>query len=119
MTSPLVKPGQTVNVQLLSTVPRAWQKFVLIKTANVELLHLVIPKGETVPTHEAQGEVVLHCLEGQIAVSARGCTDVLSAGQLSYFLVNEPFAIHGIELASMVVTIIAPQQGPPVELIGD
>ncbi len=119
MTKALVKPGKPVDVRRLGAVLGSRQKAILIQTANVEMIHLVIPAGETIPTHEAQGEIILHCLEGRASVSALGKTVELTAGQLFYFFINGPFSIRGIERASLIVTIIAPQKGPAVELIGD
>ena len=119
MNKPLVKPGESVNVQQLGTILGTRQKVILVKTANVEIIHLVIPDGEMIPTHEAQGEIILHCLEGRVSVSALEKTVELSTGQMFYFSVNEPFSIHGIERASLIATIVAPQQGPAVELIGN
>jgi quercetin dioxygenase-like cupin family protein len=118
MTHPLVKPGETVDVRQLATVVGTRQSVVLVKTANVEIIHAVVPDGETIPTHEAAGEMVLHCLEGRASVLALGKTMELTTGQLLYLSTNEPFSILGIERASVIVTVIAPQQGPAVELIG-
>lgn len=116
---PLVKPGETVDVQELKKSLGGRRNSLLVKTADVEIVHLVIPAGETIPTHEAQGEIVLHCLEGRALVSALGEAIHLDAGQLFYFAVNEPFSIEGIDEASLLATIIVPKQGPAVELIGD
>ena len=91
----------------------------MVKTANVEIIHVVILAGETIPRHEAQGEIVFHCLEGQVSLFALGKTLELRAGQLFYFSINEPFSIRATERSSLLVTIIAPKLGPSVELIGD
>jgi quercetin dioxygenase-like cupin family protein len=118
MTKPLVKPGETVDVRGLGTGLGTRANTLLIKTVNVEIIHVVIPAGETIPTHEAQGEIIFHCLEGRVSLSALGKTHELRAGRLFYFCINEPFSIHGIERASLLVTIIAPKLGQSVELIG-
>ena len=119
MNSPLVKPGESVDVRRLGAVLGVRQQTILVKTANVEIIHLVIPDGEMVPTHEAPGEIILHCLEGQVSVSALGKTVKLTTDQLFYFSANEPFSIQGIERASLIATIVKLKQGPAVELIGD
>jgi quercetin dioxygenase-like cupin family protein len=119
MGKPLVKPGQTVDVRRLGEALGTRANTLLVKTANVEIIHIVIPAGETIPTHEAHGEAVFHCLEGRVSLSALGKTHELNAGQLFYFRVNEPFSILGIERASLLVTIIAPKVGQRIELIGN
>lgn len=119
MTKPLVKPGETVDVRGLGAGLGTTQKALLVKTVNSEIIHVVIPAGETIPTHEARGEIILHCLEGRVSLSALGKTHELTAGQLFYSCINEPFSIHGIEQASLLVTIITPKLGQSVELIGN
>ena len=119
MTKPSVKPGKTVDVRRLGAGIATTQKTLLVKTVNVEIIHVVIPAGETIPTHEAQGEIILHCLEGRVSVAALGKTHELKAGQLFYFCTNEPFSTQGIEQASLLVTIITPKLGQSVELIGN
>jgi len=119
MTKPLVKPGETVDVRRLGAALGPRQKALLVKTVNTEIIHVVIPAGATIPTHEAQGEIILHCLEGRVSLSALEGSHELKAGQLLYFCVDEPFAIQGIEDAALLVTIIAPKHGQTVELIGN
>lgn len=119
MDEPLVKPGETVDVRRVGAPLGTRQKALLVKTVNMEIIHVIIPAGETVPTHEAQGEIILHCLEGRVSLAALGKTRELKAGQLSYFCINEPFSIQGIDHASLLVTIITPTLGQSVELIGN
>jgi len=119
MEKQLVKPGETVDVRRLGAVLEIRQRTLLVKTENVEIIHMVIPAGETIPTHEAQGEIILHCLEGRVSLSALEGSHELKAGQLFYFCINEPFSICGVDKASLLVTIITPKQGQSVELIGN
>jgi len=114
-----VKPGETVDVRRLGAAPGTTRKALLVKTVNVEIIHVVVPAGGTIPTHEAQGEVILHCLEGRVSLAALGKTHELKAGQLFYFCTNEPFSIQGVEQTSLLVTIIAPKHGQTVKLIGN
>ena len=115
MDNPQIKPGATVDVQCLG----AEQQTLLVKTHNIKIVHFVIPVGQTIPTHEAQGEIILHCLQGRVSLAALGTNQELKAGQLSYFCVDEPVSIQAIEHASLIVTIIAAKEGENVELIGD
>ncbi|MBN2293938.1 MAG: cupin [Pirellulales bacterium] len=116
---PHVKPGETVDVQQLAAEPIIRMQSLLVKTDNMQIVHLIIPAGETIPTHEAQGEVILHCLEGRVSFTALKYTHELKAGQLFYFHINEPISIQGIEHASLLVTIITAKLGQSVKLIGN
>lgn len=118
MTKPVVEPGEPVDVRQLETASETRKQTILFKTANVETIHVVIAAGQTIPTHEAQGEIILHCLEGRVSLFALERTRELKAGQLTYLGINEPFSIQGMEQTSLLVTIIAPKLGQSVELIG-
>jgi quercetin dioxygenase-like cupin family protein len=54
----------------------------LIKTPNLQLLHLVLQAREDQPEHHVTHECVIHCLEGQLEVVTPGGTKSLAAGRL-------------------------------------
>lgn len=88
----------------------------LIKTEQVRVSLVRVPAGQSIPTHQAEGEIIL-C--GQVAVKALGETCELQAGQLLYLAINEPFSTRGIQDAALLMTIIQPKQGANAVLIGD
>lgn len=110
-----VKPGEIIEVRRLA----AEFKSLLLRTSNVTIIYMAIPAGMTIPTHEARGEIILHCLEGRVSLTALAKTQELRAGQLTYFLIDEPVSIQAIEQASLVVTVITAKTGQNVELIGN
>lgn len=111
--------GNIVELRPLRTPMAAERLTTLLKTPQVEILQLLIPRGSSIPAHEAVGEIVFHCLEGRVAIKALDNGHELSAGQLFYLGEAAPFSIQGIEDASLLLTIIAPKQGANVELIGE
>ena len=118
MTRLLATPGDIVDLRSLTTIQDTHQLTVLVKTQDVEIIQLIIPRGSKIPTYEAEGEIILHCVEGRISLAVLGEPHELRAGQLLYLALNEPFSIEALEHASLLVTIIAPKQGQEVELIG-
>lgn len=118
MTMPITKPGQIVFLQPLAAACETSRPTTLVKTPQIEVIQLFVPAGQNVPTHEAQGELIVHCLEGQFTLSALGNTYELKPGQLLYLLIDEPFSIQAIENSSLLVTIIAAKTGGHVELMG-
>jgi hypothetical protein len=48
-----------------------------------------------------------------------GTPQVLNAGQLVYLVLQEPFSLQGIEDSIVLVTVLAAQRGPRVEVIGE
>jgi quercetin dioxygenase-like cupin family protein len=118
MTTALAKPGDMLDLHPSTISLDTKQLSVLVKTQDVEIIQLVVPKGSSIPTYEAEGEIILHCVEGRISLAVLGEPHELRAGQLLYLALNEPFSIEGLEHASVLATIISPKQGANVELIG-
>lgn len=118
MTEPIANPGQVVFVKPLDATGKMSDATTLVRTRQVEVIQLVVPAGRTIPTHEAHGEILVHCLEGGVSLCALGEVHQLESGQLIYLSINEPFSIRGIENASLLVTIIAAKTGGSVELFG-
>ena len=110
--------GPTAFVQPLAATDETSRKIRLVKTPQVEILQLIIPAGRDVPTHQAQGDVVVHCLEGRASVLALGHSYELKSGQILHLSLDDQFSIRGIENASVLVTLIAAKTGGNVELIG-
>lgn len=118
MSEPLARPGEIIHLRHCDEGLQSPQQLPLVRTGDVEIVQFVIPAGAELPTHEAQGEIVLHCLEGRIEVRALKMSRELTAGQLLYLTTNEPFSMRGMEDASMLAIIIVPKEGPSVELVG-
>lgn len=118
MIKSIASPGELVAIQPLAAAPETKQKTSLIKRKDMEIVQIVMPAGANLPTYEAHGEIILHCLEGRISLTTLGETYDVRAGQLLYLLVQEPFSMRGIENASLLVTILRRPQDFNVELIG-
>lgn len=78
----------------------------LVKTADLEVIRLVLPAGKEISTHQAPGEITVQCLEGRVAFTAHGKTQELAAGQMLCLAPHEPHAVKGIEASSVLVTIL-------------
>jgi quercetin dioxygenase-like cupin family protein len=118
MAEPISNLGPTAFVQPLAATDETSRKIRLVRTPQVEILQLIIPAERDVPTHQAQGDVVVHCLEGRASVRALGQSYELKSGQLLHLSLDDQFSIRGIENASVLVTLIAAKTGGNVELIG-
>ena len=76
----------------------------LVKTETLEVRRLTLSKGREIPTHHAQGEITIHCLEGRIAFTTGGTTRNVRAGQLIVLAAGEPHSLVGLEDSSVLVT---------------
>lgn len=78
----------------------------LIKTPSLDLRRLLLAKGGELPTHDAPGEITVHCLEGRIAFTAGGKTNDLRAGQLIHLGAKIPHSVVGLEPSVVLITRI-------------
>ena len=114
---PWAKQGKVVNLRGPGSDLTEKKKSVLVKSGGIQIIQLLIPAGENLADYQAQGEIVLHCLAGQVDI----ITDQshrLRTGQLLHLAMNSPFTIQGIKNSSLLATIILPNQGRSVELAG-
>ena len=99
------KPGEVIPLPLGVALASS-KTMTLAKTADLELIRLVLSAGKEVPTHKAPGEITVQCLEGRVAFTAAGKTQELTAGQLLYLAAGEPHAVKVIEDSSLLVTLL-------------
>jgi len=119
MDKPVAKPGEVVALPPLDEGIETDRSALLVKSRDVRITHVVIPAGQEIPTHESEGEVVLHCLRGRLKLTALGETHELKCGELLYLSINEPFSAAAMENSALLVIVLTPKQGQNVELIGE
>jgi quercetin dioxygenase-like cupin family protein len=76
-------PGDVVELRSTAET-RATNQIALAKTREVEVVQLRIPAGSAIPTYEAAGEVILHCLEGRVRICVLSGIRELRASQLVF-----------------------------------
>jgi quercetin dioxygenase-like cupin family protein len=99
------KPGDIVDVRPLGAALGLAHTRRLLRSPAVEVVRLIVRAGEDIAQHLRQGEVILHCLEGRVGVTALGKTQTLTAGDLLPLPAGEPHACQGIEDASLLLFI--------------
>lgn len=108
MAIPHAKSAEVIDVRPLGAALAQARTTTLVKTKTLEIIRLVIPSGKDIPGHQAHGEITVQCLEGRVAFTVRNSRRDLEAGQLLYLSSEEPHALHGIEDASVLLTILLP-----------
>jgi quercetin dioxygenase-like cupin family protein len=107
MSVPHSNPGEVVDVSPLGVALPTTPTRTLVKTEAVTVVRMVVPAGKEIPTHAAKGELIVQCLEGKIAFTARGQTHDLEAGHLLHLPAGEPHSLRGIEDGSLLLTVVA------------
>jgi quercetin dioxygenase-like cupin family protein len=106
MAIPHAAPVQPVDVPALEASAEDRVTKTLFRTPELEVMRMVVLKDKKIPTHHVAKTVVLHCLEGRIALTALGRTQELRAGQLLYLPGGEAHSLEGLEDAALLVTIL-------------
>jgi quercetin dioxygenase-like cupin family protein len=110
MAIPHAKPGEVVNVRPLGATLTTGQTKTLVRADDVEVIRIVVPAGKEIPEHKAKGEIIVQCLEGEIAFTAFGKTQTLQAGDLLYLPTAQPHAVRGVKDASFLLTVLLPKK---------
>jgi quercetin dioxygenase-like cupin family protein len=108
MAVPHAQPGQVVSVRPLGAALAQAKTTTLIKTKNLEVIRLVLPRGKHLPQHEAPAEVTIQCLEGRIRMDLDGRVVELSAGDLLYLNERAPHDVQAVEDSTILATLRLP-----------
>ena len=99
-------PGQLVDVLPLGEKLGEARNVALFKTDGLEVIRLVMPAGKTMPSHWVKGEVTIHCLEGEVGLTAGGRTRQMMAGQLVWLEGGVDHALTAVKDSSLLLTIV-------------
>lgn len=106
MALPHAASGTVIDIRPLAEKCTAFSAIALVKTAQLEVIRMTMPRGKAMPEHKVPGDITVQCIEGVIAVSAHGKTQQLHAGELMFVAGGEPHVLQAIEDASVLVTIL-------------
>jgi nucleotide-binding universal stress UspA family protein/quercetin dioxygenase-like cupin family protein len=102
--------GELVEAGPLSGSLSSAHTRTLFRSDAVEVVRLIVHAGAELPEHTSRGETTLQCLEGRVALTALGKTQILKGGNLLGLPAGEPHALKGIENASLLLTIVVPKK---------
>ncbi len=103
------RPGEAVDVRPLGEDVRGERSKALFKARDLEVVRLVLRKGEGLAPHKVPGDITIHCLEGALSVSADGREHPMRARQLMYLQGDCMHGLLATEDASALVTIALPR----------
>jgi quercetin dioxygenase-like cupin family protein len=92
-----LRPGQRVSVRPDRLDIDPMRTTALFKSRDLEVIHLVLAAGKSLPAHQVPGDLTLHCLDGTLEVRAGGASTRLSEGELLYL---EGGAVHDVTALS-------------------
>jgi len=99
-------PAEIVDLDTWAQDMPGEQTKAIVKTAEMELARLVLAAGKELPTHKVSGPIIVHCLTGEITLTAMGKIQSLMPGQLLHLAPNEPHSVQAIADSVFLLTII-------------
>jgi len=78
----------------------------LMKTQDMEVIRMVIPKEKDITEHSVDGQISVQCLEGKAEFGVEGEQHVLTSGDWLYLSRNQPHSIRAIRDSILLVTIL-------------
>mgnify|MGYP001171433580 CR=1 FL=1 len=105
MALPHAASGQITRLEPLGERLTGTISTALFKAAQLEVVRLVLPRGQSMREHRVQGEITLQCIEGVIDLTVDGRTKPMQPGDLVYLARGQPHALHAVQDASLLLTI--------------
>jgi quercetin dioxygenase-like cupin family protein len=106
MAQPHAKPGQVVDLRPLGPKLHDAKTTALIKEEYFETLRHIVHAGADIPSHKVAGDIMLHCLEGEIALGLAASEVTLKSGDWLYLKGGELHSLNGIVDSSLLLTIL-------------
>ncbi|MCG5073428.1 cupin domain-containing protein [Paraburkholderia tagetis] len=98
-------PGEVFDVRPLGGTLKDAKSTTLIRSAQLEVIRLVLPAGKQLPEHSVPGEITVQCVEGVIRFFVSGEPLTMQAGEMLLLGAGEPHALEALDDASVIVTI--------------
>ena len=106
MAIPHAKPGEVVDVRPLGAAVAQTITHTIVKTDDLEVIRIVLPASNELPSHQVPGEITVQCLEGKVKVSVGELNRELTAGRLLYVEGGGEHSLRASEDSSLLVTIL-------------
>lgn len=108
MALPHAHPLDVIRIGPLGAALRDAVSTSLLKSARIQLLHLVLPARRDIPEHHVDDECTIHCLEGDVEVLMPGGTRRLGPGQLVVLPARQPYSLSaGVDSAVLMTLLLS------------
>lgn len=101
-----VKSGDRINLQILREELEVDTTYALVKTNNMEVIRMALPKGKTVDQHTIDSEISVLCLKGEILFSINSKGHKLAKDDWLYLEKGEHFSYSVKTDSILLVTIV-------------
>jgi quercetin dioxygenase-like cupin family protein len=106
MAQPHAIPGHIVDLRPLGAQLRGAKTIALVKEKHFEAIRLIVHEGSEIPPHAVVGNIMLHCLEGQVILGLPSGEIMLEEGDWVYLCGGNLHSLKGIVDSSLLLTIL-------------
>jgi quercetin dioxygenase-like cupin family protein len=101
-----IDSGEVVNLETLKDSMDVDASYALVKTEDMEVIRMALPKGKTIDEHSVEGEVSVQCLRGDILFTVDGTAVALKSGDWLYLKKKQPYSYIVKKDTILLVTIL-------------
>lgn len=98
-------PGEVVDLSTPAALAAEGRTRALFKTADLEVIHLVLRAGKGLPPHRVAGDITIHCLSGLLDVTVPEGVRRLAPQQLLHVQGDGLHALVALADATALVTV--------------
>lgn len=104
------RSGQVVALQPQAAEPAfaaaGARSHALFKSAQLEVMRLVLAAGSSLGEHSVPGELTLQCLQGSASVVADGSARPLRGGELLYLRGGVAHSVRAVDDCVLLLTLV-------------
>jgi quercetin dioxygenase-like cupin family protein len=97
--------GEPIDIGPLGAALAHQVTTAIMKSAQLELVRLVLPTGKSMREHRVVGEITVQCIEGLIEFTTPAGSCRLRPGQLIHLQGGEPHSLQALEDSTALLTI--------------
>lgn len=101
-----IKPGEVVNLYSPPTDLPEDATLALMKTRDMEVIRMVLPKEKDITEHSVDGQISVQCLEGKTEFYVDGEKHLLTSGDWLYLSRSQSHSLKAIRDSILLITIL-------------
>lgn len=105
-----VGAGEVINLQNLEGRPDD-ATLALVKTENMEVIRMVLPRGKDIMEHSVDGEISVQCIKGTVLFQMDNNAHELAKGDWLYLKGKQKHALYAKSDSVLLITILFTSNG--------
>lgn len=101
-----IQPAEIVNLYSLPKDLPEDATLALMKTRDMEVIRMIIPKEKDITEHSVNGQISVQCLEGKTEFYVDDKKHILTSGDWLYLKRNQPHSLQAIRDSILLITIL-------------